>query len=72
MKWNKCDGIIGLPETNGKDVELLLKVDNLPFQYLSVIWDGKFLFIYSGNIKSPWGGLRLEKEVKFKEWSYIE
>lgn len=36
MKWNKCDGIIGLPETNGKYAELLLKVDNLPFQYLSV------------------------------------
>lgn len=70
MKWNKCDGLIGLPETNGEDVELLLKVDNLPFQYLSVIWDGMYLYQYSGDFSYPWAGV--QNQIEFHEWTYIK
>ena len=50
-------------------MELLIKPEDLPFKYLSVVWDGKNLWFYSNNERSPWD--TLHKTVHFKEWAYI-
>ena len=68
MIWYECQDTIGLPEVT-QDVELLIKPEDLPFKYLSVVWDGKNLWFYSNNERSPWD--TLHKTVHFKEWAYI-
>ena len=68
MEWNKCQDIVGLPEVD-QDVELLIRPENLPFQYLSVVWDGKTLWRFANNNEAPWTAL--DSSIHFKEWSYI-
>ena len=56
MEWNRCENTSGLPEVD-QDVELLIKPENLPFQYLSVVWDGKTLWQFANNNETPWAAL---------------
>ena len=69
MEWNKCQDTVGLPEVY-QDVELLIKPEDLPFQYLSVVWDGKTLWYFANNNDAPW--VALDPSIHFKEWSYIK
>ena len=41
-----------LPKTN-KDMDILIKAINVPM-YISAVWDGKLLHIYSGYDDAPW------------------
>ena len=70
MEWYKCSDKEGLPKIEDhKDVHLLIKPDNIPFMYLSVVWDGINLWCYSRHPEFPWTTL---DNVHFKEWTYIE
>ena len=69
MTWYNCSDKEGLPQVEqGKDVELLIKPEDLPFMYLSTVWDGTNLWVYSGNQNEPWQ--TLDSTVHFKSWSY--
>lgn len=69
MEWKSCTDKMGLPKVNGKDVELLIKPDGLPFVYLSTVWDGTNLWVFSGKQEEPWQ--TLPETVHFKQWAYI-
>lgn len=54
--WHGSHEPYPTPPEIGLDVQLLLKVKNLPMPYLTASWDGKDLHTFStfGYPSSPW------------------
>lgn len=72
MDWHRItkEGFPPKPE-NGKDVDVLLKIENAPMLYVAATWDGERFWVLSVlNEAAPWA--TLPNWVKPVEWAYIE
>lgn len=56
---------------NGGDVQLLLKVQNLPMPYLTATWDGNNLHTFStfGYPDSPWTSF--PDSIRIEAWALL-
>ncbi len=72
MKWIKFSKY-GLPPKPEHDIEVLLKVCNLPMRYIAATWDGNVFWVLEPlrATKAPWVILPTS-EIGLEEWAYIE
>ena len=56
----------------GADVQLLLKVEDLPVPYMTAIWDGHNLYTFStfGYPDSPWTSF--PTSIKIESWAVLQ
>lgn len=72
MDWHRItkEGLPPKPE-NGKDVDVLLKIENAPMLYVAATWDGERFWVLSVlDEDAPW--TTLPNWVKPVEWAYIK
>lgn len=71
LQWHPYYEPIVIP-SGRSEVEVLLKVDNLPMGYLTATWDGRYFHIFSsfGYPDHPW--TTMPNGIKVVEWAYIE
>ena len=70
MDWKNIKNDGYPPETD--DVNVLLKVDELPMQYVSAVWDGERFWVLSPNLyrTAPW--TVLPSGIVVTDWCYIK
>ena len=70
MDWKRITTDGYPPET--EDVDVLLKVENAPIQYIAAVWDGKRFWMLEATFfrTAPW--TIVPSEVGIIEWAYIK
>lgn len=72
MDWHRItkDGFPPKPE-NGKDDDVLLKIENAPMLYVAATWDGeRFWTLCPISESEPWH--TVPSWVGIIEWAYID
>lgn len=69
--WHEPQQPYPKPAKGGLDIQLLLKVKDLPMQYLTASWDGHNLHTFStfGYPSSPW--TPFPDTVKVEAWTVL-
>lgn len=71
LVWHPSLDPYPAPSGGGADVQLLLKVQNLPMPYLTATWDGNNLYTFStfGYPDSPWTSF--PESVLIEAWAVL-
>ena len=72
ITWNRYPDVPFPNGTDGKDIQLLLKVEDLPMPYLTAAWDGRDLYTFStfGYPDSPWTSF--PEGIKIESWAVLQ
>ena len=70
LRWHPADEPIELPEDR-TEVEVLLKVENLPFGYVTAVWNGEYFRVFStyGYPERPLSSM--PESIGIVQWAYL-
>ena len=71
LVWHPAHEPYPQPSKGGADIQLLLKVGELPMPYLTATWDGNNLDTFStfGYPTSPW--TTFPESIKIEAWAVL-